>query len=259
MKHRIMAALAVATLGVLGLATPAAATVPQGAHTVKSACTTEWYVNSDEEALLPEQKPQGFLFDGPSLAHRLIALPIPLATAPTNGSFSADLLVGVMPLFKMETLAPYSTINKTPGGKYWSSKIASGSGSQSSPVDTLAQLAVLAPYNVNTKLYSFGVGYANDAGNKALVKSVSYGGHTYSLACVPASSSASVTPSTSTPPVTTPPSSVAPTNSQGPGPDSSLPLTGTPVGRIALVGAVGVIAGIFLFVVGRRRRRIRIQ
>jgi hypothetical protein len=108
-----------------------------GPNPVVSKCNQGWYTNEDEKALLPTQVPTGFLFDGPSLVHRALAAPATLATAPLNGAFVAEVSVGVAPLFKMETLAPYSTINKTAAGKYWSSKIASGAGSQAMPLDTL--------------------------------------------------------------------------------------------------------------------------
>ena len=230
------------TLGALALPSVVQGAVPQGAHVVKSNCTTDWYVNADELDLLPVQTPAGFVFDGPSLVHRLLAVPVPLATAPLNGAFTATLETGVMPLFKMETTAPYSTINKTPDGKFWSSKIASGLGSQAQPMDTIAALGTQAPYTIDSKVYSFGVGYANDKGNKAVVTSVTFGASKFDLTCVPKpSASASVSPSVS----------VRPTS---PAPVASLPVTGTETWKIVLAGLLVLGAGVALVVVARRRR-----
>jgi hypothetical protein len=245
----LLGALSASLVGVsVALSAPAsAAPVP-----VASLCNSGWYVNGDEVALLPEQKPGGFLFDGPSLVHRALAVPVSLATAPLNGAFTATVEVGVAPLFKMETTAPYSTINKTGAGKYWSSKIASGAGSQSAPVDTLAALGALAPYTADSKVYSFGVGYANDTGNRALVKTITFGGSTFDLACVPAPSSSAA----SSAPPSVPPSGSATPVPTATGTDSpdALAITGTPVGLIVILGTVGVAAGVALYFFARRRR-----
>jgi LPXTG-motif cell wall-anchored protein len=182
------------TLALTGLVV---ALAPAHATTLPAACNTGWYVNPDETALKPVQQQTGFLFDGPSLIHH--ATTGALSHAATDGSFVATVRTGVAPLFKFETSKPYSTINKTSAGLYWSSKIASGDGSQAAPV-SLTKLATLAPYTAETVLISFGVGYANDTGNSALVVSVTYAGHVYLLGCKP-----SVPPTTTTtaPPTTT--------------------------------------------------------
>jgi hypothetical protein len=231
--------------GVFGLVAAHAAPGPQP---VESKCTQAWYVNGDEIALMPEQVADGFLFDGPSLVHHSLAAPVTLALAPLNGAFTATLSTGVLPLFKMETLTPYSTINKTGAGKYWSSKIASGPGSQGAPVDTVAELAALAPYTAATTVFSFGVGYANDTGNKAIVHTVTFGGSKYDLKCAPPSESASATPSSSGVPST----SGSPAAGAG---GDSLALTGAPVGLLIGLAVVLVVGGIGLRIVGRRRRR----
>lgn len=203
-------------------------------------CTTapEWYVNPDETDLKPTQQPFGLLFDGPSLIHHAVA-PVGLADAPNDGAFGGHLFHGSMPLFKMETTLPYSTINKTSGG-YWSSKITTGAGSQSMPLASLADFVGKATsnggYTADTKVYSFGVGYAHDTGNKALVSWISFGGHKYNLACPkPTPSASSPSPSTSpsvtptvvptTPGATTQP---PPTTEAPPTPDSTPTAPATP-------------------------------
>lgn len=255
-------------------------------------CTTapEWYVNDDETALKPTQQPLGLLFDGPSLIHHAVA-PVALASAPTDGAFGGHLFHGSMPLFKMETHLPYSTINKMAGG-YWSSKIVSGAGSQSMPLATLAEFVGKATsnggYTEATVIYSFGVGYANDTGNKALVSWVSYGGHKYDLKCPkpspsPSLSSASPTPSPSVasptptqaesptlpPPTTAPPTPDATTPApQTPGPTvtdvagvgtnggpGTLAKTGYNLAIPLGIGVSSIVAGIGLLLVYLRRRR----
>jgi LPXTG-motif cell wall-anchored protein len=205
-------------------------------HILCVPCNTDWYVNPDETALKPKQFPGGMLFDGPSLAHHVLA-PVSLAALPTDAAFGGHLFHGAMPLIKFESSIPatpgtYSTINKTGTGKYWSSKIATGAGSQSMPLDTPADLiGKWSGYTADTRVFSFGVGYANDVGNKAAVFWVSLGQHKYSLGCPPASPSASASPS-ATPSVTpsaTPTSTPTPLpTTPGPGPTTGPPSTGTP-------------------------------
>lgn len=277
---RLLAAAAMAVGGV-SLAAPLAHA--EGPHPVVSLCNSGWYSNPDEGSLLPAQVETGLLFDGPSLVHRALAAPVPLAEAPLNGAFTADVQVGAAPLFKMETAEPYSTINKTAAGTYWSSKIATGPGSQGAPVATIGDLVGLGPYLETTTVVTFGVGYANDAGNRAVVKTVTFGGSTWDLKCLPAPSSSSSAPSTSatptptrtppsSPPATTPPPSatvppatvtpsassslaLAPPDPGTPGPGGRLPLTGlagwTVAGSGVALLALG--AGMLLFL---RRRRV---
>jgi hypothetical protein len=223
---------------------------------VRAICDKAWYVNPDESALKPQQIDDGLLFAGPSLIHH--ATGGPFTSAADDGAFTVTgPVVGVKPLFKLETTSPYSTVNKTAAG-YWSSKIATGDGSQAAPV-TLAKLATLAPYGETTTLLSFGVGYANDTGNKATVSSVTFGGKTYELSCKgkpEATPSATPTPTRPTPPATRQPAP-RPSNSHAvaAGAGGSLPVTGPGVGMAVGVGAVVVLAGIALFIVGRRRTR----
>jgi hypothetical protein len=268
---------------------PASAT-GQSSHQPAPCCTTapEWYVNGDETALKPTQQLYGLLFDGPSLIHHAVVPEVALKDAPTDGAFGGHLFHGSMPLFKMETHNPYSTVNKTVGG-YWSSKIATGPGSQASPVATLADLAALAPYGDTTTVYSFGVGYANDHGNAMLVSWISFGGHKYELKCPkpsPSPSASSPSPSVipttpgsptptqpepTTPGATLPPTTDAPT----PGPTTAAPTDtptsivvggiGAPQGPLAKtgynlaipvgIGVSSIVAGVFLAVVAIRRRR----
>jgi LPXTG-motif cell wall-anchored protein len=282
------------TLTLLGLLVAASTTVFLGCSStataadtipVSSKCHVGWYVNADEGDLLPEQVETGFLFDGPSLVHHATKELYLLKDTPTNGSFVAEVQVGVRPLFKMETTAPYSTINKTTAGKFWSSKILTGPGSQALPVATIAELAAIAPYTEATKVYSFGVGYAKDIGNKAVVSSIKFGTTEYILACKPkpsasASPSVSSTSPTGTPGVVYETCADAPhklyrgvdagyrpeLDSDGDGvacedrpekpvQSGALPVTGPArVAIIAASGAAAVLGGVLLVVLGRRRR-----
>lgn len=203
----------------------------------KPQCDNGWYVNEDETKLMPSQQSSGMMFDGPSLVHHKTT-PVSLATVPTDGAFATvGAVTGVPPLFKMETTAPYSTINKTGAGKYWSSKVVSGPGSQGSPVDSPADLVGKWNYTVDTKVVTFGVGYANDTGNKALIGSVTFGGHVYPMKCPSPSASSSHSASPSAAVVT-------------------LPVTGSTFNTIAAVGSgVTLLAvGVGLVFFARRRR-----
>lgn len=233
----------------LGLAFFAALTYGHsaGASVVKPpsqapCCTNpDWYVNPDETDLKPVQLSLGMLFDGPSLIHHHLT-PVSLADLPTDATFGAHLFHGSMPLIKFESSIPgtpgtYSTINKTGAGKYWSSKIATGVGSQSMPLDTPADLiGKWAGYTADTKVFSFGIGYAHDTGNKAFVSWVALGGHKYGLWC-PHSPSPSTSPSASLSPSATPSSSPTPTaapttpgaTTTGPPPTTGAPTPGTPL------------------------------
>lgn len=238
----------IGAIAALLLATPAYAadTIP-----VESDCLTGWYVNPDEQALLPESTQAGLVFDGASIVHRAVN-PIKLADAP-NGSINVVDVTGVAPLFKAETGAPYSTINVTADGKVWSSKIPTGPGSQDSPVASIAALAPLAPYTADTVLKTVGAGYANDTGNKATVTSLTFGATTYELTCEPeATPSATPTAVPTTDPTddpTTEPSAIA-------GPDAGgLPVTGPAVFGAVLLGGGLVVGGALLVARWRRNHR----
>jgi hypothetical protein len=275
-------------IGVIG-AHPGGASSVAGPHWLTPSCLTGWYVNEDEEALLPEQKPGGLLFDGPSIAHHAVGGTVTLATVAEDGAFTVSgPVVGALPLFKMETSTPYSTINKTAGGKYWSSKIGSGPGSQAEPVDhpgdLVGKTTSNGAYTVSTAVFSFGVGYANDSGNKALVTSVTLGQQAYPLSCPPPSASASVSASpsasashsaspsasasaskTTAPPTTVPPITTLPTTGSPAGGGgvtaspsrtaNNLALTGSNIPLIGGIGVVLIVAGAVLSFVALRRRR----
>ena len=214
------------------LAVPAVASAHTGTHTSGTAshtkCNADWYVNPDETALKPKQLPRGLLFDGPSLIHHKTS-GYTLKNVPTNGTFAAHVYAGARPLFKMETSNPYSTINKSATGKWWSSKIAASElGGQSNPVDSPADLIGKYTYTETTTVASFGVGYGNDTGNKALVTAIRFGSHFYSLACRPHHPKPTPTPSTSDTGTPTPtPSESTPGEAPAPTPvNSDLPVTG---------------------------------
>lgn len=254
---RLILLIAAALLGAT-VATPAMATpdVP-----VRALCDKAWYVNPDEAAQKPEQTDDGLLFDGPKLIHHATR-PLDLADVRAGTFTTKGDVTGRRPLFSMETDTPYATINVTGDGKFWSSKIAAGdTGGQSHPVDHAADLVGLptipgkTPLTSSTHVVTFGVGYANDTGNKALVTSVSFHGTTYGLGC---------TPKPEATPTATPKPTVPPTRKPAPRPSTSavaagagepsLPVTGPSGSLFVGVGAGVVLAGVALFIVGRRRR-----
>lgn len=279
MKRTILAAAGCtlgALIGALVLTAPAQATDTSYAPTGSTGCpnATGWYVNQDENGdgnpaadtvdLRPAQKPFGLEFNGPSLIHHATTSNTGIKLADvTAGSFSADLKTGVLPLFKMETANPYSTINLTGAGKYWSSRIApSDLGGQSNPVNSAGDLVGKWNYTTTTVVSTFGVGYAKDTGNAALVKSITFAGRTYSLTCAPPLQTTSPGPikkpiptKSTARPSSSPSSPVAvPTAVPPQPPSASLPVTGAPV-ALLVMGAVAVAAiGAGLLIVARRRK-----
>jgi hypothetical protein len=280
MNRKILLALAAggALVGALALSGTAQATGTWGVPVKDSAAcpnASGWYVNPDEAALAPQQKPDGFLFDGPSLVHRELASGIDLADVHA-GSFSASLKSGVLPLFKMETTAPYTTINQTPDGKFWATAmLADDPGGMNHPVAHVTDLIGLItkpgkrPLTSATKVTTFGVGYASDTGNIALVKSITFHGVTYPLFCQPPLSTVKPTGvtgpkgrPTATPTATNAKPTLTPSSSptaaghaggfspRGP----SLPVTGSPVGLLAGAAALAIVSGVVLFFVARRRK-----
>jgi hypothetical protein len=224
---RKILAISVTAGAVMAVAPVAYANTHTAGGAGHARCNADWYVNPDEAALKPKQLRSGLLFDGPSLIHHKPAAAYTLKNVPANGAFAAHVYAGARPLFKMETSNPYSTINKSPTGKWWSSKIAASEpGGQSSPVDSPADLIGKFTYTEATTVVSFGLGYGNDTGNKALVSSVSFGGQTYRLACRPHHPTATPTPTDTGTPTPTPTEST-PGEAPVPTPvNSDLPVTG---------------------------------
>lgn len=247
---------AAAALAAIGAAAPAQAT--PGPLPVVSECNKGWYVNGDEAALLPKQVPAGFVFDGPSIVHHSTAL-VAIKDVPAVG-FTATNVTGNAPLFKLETTEPYSTVNVLADGKAWSSKIPTGKGSQNEPV-SLADLAALSPYTEKTRVFSFGVGYANDTGNKATVTAITYD-TTYGLACTPPTQSPSPTPTATGSPTPTASATGTPTGAPTatgttaapPAAGPSLPVTGSPIRTAGIIGAGLLLIGAALYVGTRYRR-----
>ncbi|HEY7225431.1 MAG TPA: LPXTG cell wall anchor domain-containing protein [Micromonosporaceae bacterium] len=240
----VLTATGLAGLGTFAVSQPAYATQNQPIPVV-SDCTQEWYVNPDEGDLLPEQTEGGLLFDGPSLVHHATNV---LLSDLQPGTFVATLDTGVLPLFKVETDSPYSTLNYVGDGTtdlWWSSKIlATDPGGQNNPIaaaDFIGKATTGSgnpPYTSTTHVFSFGVGYANDVGNKATVSSVTFDGQTYDLTCQPE-------PTDTT---------AAPTTTQ-PGSEGTLPKTGSNVTVIAGIAGLLIVAGVASLVVARVRRR----
>lgn len=147
-----------------------------------------WYANGDEADLVPTQKLDGLLFEGKDLIHHSTG-PLDLADVK-GGTFVAEGSADKV-AFKMETTAPYSTIVQTPAGKFWSSKVVTGKGSQSQPVDKVIDLTdadvIEQPgkeYTGATKVVTFGVGYWTESGS-TLVKSITFRGQKYAFSCKP--------------------------------------------------------------------------
>jgi hypothetical protein len=247
---RILAGVAVAG-ALLIPAAPASAATPDGAHPVTTTCAPlrAFYGNPDEKALVDNVKsgPFGFTFTGPSLVHHAMAL-TSLADTPKHAELSQSGTVGNPALFKLETTAPYSTVNlNTYGpnaGKWWSSKIPTGPGSQNDPVTGPADLAVLAPYTADTRVFSWGFGYANDTGNVTQIKSVTWMGVTTSLMCKLTASPLPPNPKPTKPAAKPGPKkshTAAPELAKTPGPtDSKLVWIGG-VGGVLVLGGAGLI------------------
>lgn len=269
MKVRTAAALAAAALALgagVALAAPASATED---NAVGCPGVTGWFVNPDETGsetkpdLRPEMTEAGAVMDGPGLIKRTLP-PTSLADLK-KATIETTALTGSLPLVKYEASVPgvagtYSTINLRPDGKVWSSKIASGPGSQDSPVDTFADLiGKSAHYTVDTRAFTVGAGYAYDTGNKVTIVSLTYDGTKHSLKCVPVTpSSPAATPTggvvNPTPTATAPASpTVTPSGSAVP----TLPKTGPKAGDIALFGGIGLLVGLIAVggVVAYQRRR----
>jgi LPXTG-motif cell wall-anchored protein len=188
-KFAALAALVAAGVAVALVALSQSASAnghPKWRPTIEK-CNPGWYVNPDEQNLRPQQTRYGLLFDGPSLIHHTPPTPLKLSDLKP-GSFDVHVFHGVAPLFKVETDTPYSTLNYVGDGTsnlWWSSKIAAGQdGGQGKPQEP-SWFVGQWNYTAATTILSYGVGYAKDAGNKALVKSVTFAGVTDKLSCAP--------------------------------------------------------------------------
>jgi hypothetical protein len=259
--RKTIALLFAATVAILMPAPPASAATTDNIPVQSDCLKDAWYVNHEESNLLPTQQQDGLLFDGPSIVHHAAEIML-LDLLP--GTFVADVKEGVAPVFKVET-SPYSTLNYVGDGKWWSSRIATDDqGGQGSPVtaEVMATLPIIdkswdeaTSYSEQTKVVSFGVGYANDTGNKALVKSISFAGHDYDLSCQPEPSPSptpSVTPSNMP---STPIPTLTPINPGGDLAKPSLPVTGSgfPWGLV-VSGAVALAVGVVLVFAGAKKR-----
>lgn len=143
-----------------------------------------WHVNADETDVEPAVTTAGLVFTSKDLIHHATNMSLADVRAESfvaNGD--ADKVVA-----KFETDSPYTSIIQTPDGKYWSSHIASGTGSQSAPVDTVADLIGIPATNasggltVDTKVVSFGVGYWTVLGTTT-VSSITFHGTKYDTKC----------------------------------------------------------------------------
>lgn len=273
MIKRIITTLVAGAVLALTGATAAHAATPWDVPVKDSATcpnATGWGVGEDEKNLIPTQVPEGFQFKDASLVHHLVEKDGGLTLAEVRpGSFVADLVDGSMPLIKLETTSPYTTINQTPDGKFWATAMTyDQEGGQGHPVDTVADLADkptkdgVPPLDAGTRVRTFGIGYANDNGNQAVVRSLTFQGKTYALSCSPVTETTKPNPgnSTSAPagghPQTTRPHTTASTSHPVAVPDAgpSLPVTGAPVALISITAAIVILAGFGLVMLTRRRR-----
>jgi hypothetical protein len=217
-----------------------------------------WYGNPDEQDDLPDPTEAGLKFEGKDLIHHKTSLAL---TDVKAGSFVAegDALKVVL---KYETDSPYTTIVQTPEGKFWSSHISSGKGSQDQPVDMphdlvgIPQRGASGGLTEDTRVVSFGPGYWTETGS-TVVSSVKFHGETFDLTCKPAAT----TPPTSKPPTKKPsPSHSTSTGAGGlPGggnntSSGALAITGPSTPAIVGLGAAILAVGGGLFWMTRRRR-----
>lgn len=216
-KKRLFIASVAAALVAAAVLLTVTASAASANVDVTTSCSTGWYVNDDEGALAPVQTNEGLKFDGPRLVHHDFG-PIKLVNL-TPGSFTADVQKNSAPLLKYETInvddsghfVYYSTVNQTKSGEalFWSSKIPAGDeGGQDHPV-AIDMLITLWHYNADTLVTSFGIGYANDTGNTAIVTSITFAGTTYPFICSPSTT----TPTTPAAKPTTHAPTHAPTSS----------------------------------------------
>jgi hypothetical protein len=262
---------------VLALAIPGTAQATEG--TAIDACVPGWYVNPDETDNKPEATEAGLKFEGKDLAHHEHR-PLDLADVRA-GSFVADGDAGKL-FMKLETTAPYSTIVVTGEGTFWSTAMTyDQEGGQGKPVAKVSDLVGKPTkpgkpaLTADTKVVTFGVGYATEAGS-TVVSSIRFHGTTYDVTCKPeptptptvsASPSVSPSPSTSasvspsaTASVTATPTgsaSASPTTVPGnAGGEPGLPVTGPALKVGVGVGLILLATGaVFVFFSRRRRNR----
>jgi hypothetical protein len=260
---------------VLALAIPGTAQATEG--TAIDACVPGWYVNPDETDNKPTSTEAGLKFEGKDLAHHEHR-PLDLADVRA-GSFEADGDAGKL-FMKLETTAPYSTIVVTGEGTFWSTAMTyDQEGGQGKPVAKVADLVGKPTkpgkpaLTADTKVVTFGVGYATEAGS-TVVSSIRFHGTTYRLTCKPeptptpsVSTSPSVSPSpsvsASVSPSATASATVTPTGSTTASPatvpgnaggEPGLPVTGPGV-AVAIGVGVGLLALGVAAVLGVRRGR----
>lgn len=261
MKFRMLAVSLLATL--MGLF--ALTSVPvQATPSNDNPCGVEgWYVNPDEAAYTPERTYEGFVFKGKDLIHHEVDTLLDFPDVKTDTlSFEATTAGKVQG--KMETMNPYSTINQTPSGKFWSTAMSyDQEGGQGKPVDNVSDLLGKpvkpgkVPFGETSKVTTFGVGYITEDG-ETTVTSITFHGKKYDFTC-------EKTPVT-TPPVVNPttPAATPPAENPGTGAGSSptpvpvtLPVTGDKGLPVVLVGGGLLLAGLVVVVALRIYIRYR--
>jgi hypothetical protein len=263
-RRRVWLWIAAAAVILGAFLAPATAHATDAAAPVWGTCPNlhDWYVNPDETAQQPEATADGLHFTGKDLIHHKTSLAL---TDVRAGTFEADGTADKL-VMKYETDSPYTTIVQTPDGKFWSSHISSGKGSQDQPVASphdligIPQRGASGGLTEDTRVVSFGPGYWTESG-ETVVDAVEFHGVTYDLTCKPAaSSSASPKPSkTSGSPKPSVSHTAAAGGAAGGGSTGTgaLAVTG-PNGW--LLGGIGfglLVLGVGGIVVAQRRRRMR--
>lgn len=257
--------------GAVALAAPAAATETGPSF---SSCPNlqGWDVNSDEESRKPEATVPGLKFEPADLIHHATSLDLADLDGDTIG-FTASVDPGQPSFFSVEvrdTTGAYGTLRWNPTTEEWSITIGAatspshdpnttpGTFTDASPVELLdGKVSKWGAFTETTKVVSFGVGFTlNPPGDvTTVISQVKFQGETYSLTCVPASSSASASASSSASPSTT--GSASPDTTSGPpviGAAPTLPVTGP--GIAWLIGGGVLILGIggVLILAARKRK-----
>jgi LPXTG-motif cell wall-anchored protein len=249
--QRYLAAIAALGAGVFSFAImtvrPAEATAPDTRVWIQSECHPGiWYVNPDEGGADPAQGdrrptvgPDGFTFSGNQLMHTGINLPIDGLDAVGPGSYVADPAPSLHSFFSVEVandpgagdFSGYATLRWDTDQNKWN---IGGTDLYDASAEQLVK-----DNNKGQVVFSFGVGYVNtpNDGTETTVTSVSFNSKVYNLVCAPATTttSAAVTP------VAT---SVA-----------TLPVTGTSVTTLVLIGLGALVTGILLVILRGKIQR----
>jgi len=288
-KTRSAALLALASAGLLALATPAAAATETSTG-VSCPGVSGWYVNPDETDRKPETSAGGMKFAPADLIHHAADVAMvnvkPGSFALATGSDTPD----QPSFFSVEVrdagTGAYGTLRWDVAAKEWTLVTNTASYSKAEPIGFIGVETKWGKLTPAARVISFGVGYTKSpTGTKTVtVKSVTFAGQTRSLVCLPPTkpvttpptSSPTVTPPTTTPgattpttlpptkppvttapttrpPATTPPTTRPPVTTAPPTEGALVPVAGGSGGDGALPvtgAAAGIMAGVAMILVG---------